>query len=228
MEQKSKVWYLENFNFFSELGLEERTFICQNTVMKSLNEGETVFFQNDLANSVYFLKEGKIKISRFSPTGEEFLIAILEAGEIFGEGSIINNGRRQQAAIVEEQVTYCIMSEEKFKMLLLMSPALNLKFSQFLEGRLEKTQKRLQDLCLKNNQQRIIDFLKETASISSKENNGEFIILSSLTHEKIAQLTSTNRQEVSSVFSYLKKNRIIEYNRKMIRILKFNELQIHE
>lgn len=228
MEQKSKVWYLENFNFFSELGLEERTFICQNTVMKSLNDGETVYFQNDPAKSVYFLKEGKIKISRFSPTGEELLIAILEAGEIFGEGSIVNNGRRQQAAIVEEKVTYCIMSEKKFKKLLLMSPALNLKFSQFLEGRLEKAQKRLQDLCLKNNQQRIIDFLKETASISSKENNGEFVIRNSLTHEKIAQLTATNRQEVSSVFSYLKKNRIIDYNRKTIRILKFNELQVQE
>lgn len=224
MTQKPKVWYLENFNFFSELEMEQRTFICQNTVMKTLEEGETVYFQNAPAHSVYFLKEGKIRISKFSQKGEEFLYAILEKGEIFGEACITNNIKRQEAAIVEKQATYCVMKEEKFKKLLLMSPALNLKFSQMLEDRLAKAQNRLQDLALKNNQQRIIDFLKETASINTKGPNGECIINGSLTHQKIAQLTSTNRQEVSSVFSHLKKNQIIEYNRKSIKILDIKKL----
>lgn len=95
-----------------------------------------------------------------------------------------------------------------------------------LEENLEKAQKRLQDISCKNNQQRIIDFLKDTASLSSQGPNGELIIDNSLTHQKIAQLTCTNRQEVSSVLSLLKKNKIIDYNRKTIRILKMNELQI--
>lgn len=226
MADKSKVWYLENFNFFSELDMEERTFICQNTVMKSLEKGETVYFQNDEANSVYFLKEGKINLSRFTSTGEEFLLGILEKGEIFGESSITKQGTRREAAIVEQDVTYCVMTQENFRKLLLMSPALNFRFSQLLENRLEKAQQRLQDLSCKSNQERIIDFLKETALSSSQNNNGELIINNSLTHQKIAQLTSTNRQEVSSVFSYLKKNRVIEYNRKTIRVLDLQELKI--
>lgn len=226
MATKSKVWYLENFNFFSELAMEERTFICQNTVMRSLDKDEAVYFQNDPSNSVYFLKEGKIRISKFTPAGEEFLVGILEKGEIFGESSITGKKCRKEAAIVEEAVTYCVMKEEKFRELMLMSPALNLKFSQMLEEKLEKAQKRLQDMSCKNNQQRIIEFLKETASLSPKGPNGELIINNSLTHQKIAQLTSTNRQEVSSVLSLLKKNKIIDYNRKIIRILKMNELEL--
>lgn len=226
MAKKSKVWYLDNFNFFSELSMPERTFVCQNTVMKSLKKGETVYFQNDSANRVYFLKEGKINITKFTSTGEEFLIAILEKGEIFGESSITRNRKRQEAAIVEEDVDYCVMREEKYKELLLMSPALNFKFSQLLEERLEKAQKRLEDISCKNNRQRIIEFLRETASLSSNDHNEEFIINNSLTHQKIAQLTSTNRQEVSSVFSYLRKNRIIDYNRKVIRVLKPDQLAV--
>lgn len=225
MEEKNKVWYLENFNFFSELSNEERSFIRQNTVMKSLGKGETIYFQNDPANSVYFLKEGKISLSKFTAEGEEFLVAILGKGEIFGESFIADSGRRKNAAIAEEPVIYCVMQEEKFRELLLMAPGLSLKFSRLLEERLEKAQQRLQDMCLKNNQQRILDFLKKTALESTKNINGEIVINSSLTHQKIAQLTSTNRQEVSSVFSLLKKHRIIDYNRKMIRILKLNELQ---
>ncbi|WP_317196385.1 Crp/Fnr family transcriptional regulator [Salegentibacter tibetensis] len=225
MVTKSKVWYLENFNFFSELDMEVRTFICQNTIMRSLDKNEAVYFQFDPSNSVYFLKEGKIRISKFAHTGEEFLVGILEKGEIFGESSITDNKYRKEAAIVEEAVTYCVMQQEKFRELLLMAPSLNLKFSQMLEEKLEKAQKRLQDMSCKNNQQRIIDFLKETAALSSKSPNGELVIDNSLTHQKIAQLTCTNRQEVSSVLSLLKRNKIIDYNRKTIKILKLHELQ---
>lgn len=226
MAQKTKVWYLNNFNFFSELSMEERTFICQNTVMRSHQKGETVYFQNDSANSVYFLKEGRINITRFTRTGEEILMAILEKGEIFGESSIVNGSKRKEAAIVEEDATYCVMEEDKFKELLVMCPSLSLKFSQLLEIRLEKAQKRLEDISSKKNKERIIEFLKETAFLSSNQNEEGLITLNSLTHQKIAQLTSTNRQEVSTVFSDLKKNRIIDYNRKNIRILNMNKLEV--
>lgn len=226
MAEKTKVWYLNNFNFFSELSMGDRTFICQNTVMKSQSKGGTVYFQNDSANSVYFLKEGKINITRFTRTGEEILMAILEKGEIFGESSIVNGSKRKEAAIVEEDATYCVMEEDKFKELLVMCPSLSLKFSQLLEIRLQKAQKRLEDISCKKNKERIIDFLKETAFLSSNQNEEGMITLNSLTHQKIAQLTSTNRQEVSSVFSHLKKSRIIDYNRKSIRILNRHKLEI--
>lgn len=225
MEQKSKIWYLENFNFFSELEMKQREFVCKNTVMKSVKKNDSVYFQEGEANCVYFLKEGKIRISKFNAKGEEFLVALLGPGEIFGEASITGNRVRKEAAIAEEDVVFCVMRMDKMKKLLLMSPALNFKFSQMIEERLEKTQKRLEDLSFKNNHERIIDFLKETA-LSSKTLNGSGIIPNSLTHEKIAKLTSTNRQEVSAVFSYLKKKKIIDYNRKQIRVLKGKELGI--
>ncbi len=226
MTRKTKLWYLNNFNFFSELSMEERTFICQNTVMRSHQKGDTVYFQNDSANSVYFLKEGKINITRFTRTGEEILMAILEKGEIFGESSIVNGRKRKEAAIVEEDATYCVMEEDKFKKLLVMCPSLSLKFSQLLEIRLEKAQKRLEDISCKKNRERILEFLKETAFLSSNKNEEGLVTINSLTHQKIAQLTSTNRQEVSSVFSDLKKSRIIDYNRKSICILNINKLVV--
>lgn len=224
LELKSKIWYLENFNFFSELTLDHRTFICQNTVMKTVDKNDPVYFQEDYAHSIYFLKEGRIKISKFSEKGQEFLVTILNPGEIFGEASILGKNLRKEAALAEESATFCVMKEEKMRELLLMSPVLNLKFSQLLEERLEKTQKRLGDLSFKSNHQRIIDFIKELVQVSSEAHGGEIVINNTLTHEKIAQLTSTNRQEVSSVFSYLKRNRVIDYNRKTIRVLKIEDL----
>ncbi len=225
MERKSKIWYLENFNFFAELTMEQRTFIRQNTVMRTVEKNDPVYFQEDFAHSIYFLKEGCIKISKFSEKGQEFLVTLLNPGEIFGEASVLGNNKRQEAAIAEESAIFCVMKEEKMRELLLMVPILNLKFSQLLEKRLEKTQKRLEDLSFKSNHQRILDFIRELVKLSSTSDDGEIVIPNRLTHEKIAQLTSTNRQEVSSVFNYLKRNRVIDYNRKSIRVLKIRDLE---
>ncbi|MGM0392734.1 MAG: Crp/Fnr family transcriptional regulator [Bacteroidota bacterium] len=73
----------------------------------------------------------------------------LHPGEVFGESSILGNNKRKEAAIAEDTVIFCVMKEEKFRKLLLKSPALNLKFSQLLRKRLEKAQKRLQDISCK-------------------------------------------------------------------------------
>ncbi|WP_051227951.1 Crp/Fnr family transcriptional regulator [Gillisia sp. JM1] len=226
MSEADKIWYLENFNFFSELNLEERTFICQNTVMNSVEKGEALYFQNGPAKSVYFLKEGRMKISRFNDSGNEFLVALLGPGEIFGESSITGEKTRKDAAVAEEKSLYCIMKEKNMKQLLLRSPTLNFKFTQMIETRREKTEKRMEDLVLKNNTERIVDFLIDLAAKHGEGKTGVITIPYSFTHGKIAQLTSTNRQEVSSLFSGFKKKKIIEYNRKHIRILRVQDLQV--
>ncbi len=226
MQLKSKIWYLENFNFFSELTMEQRIFVRQNIEMKTIQKNEIVYFQDDPANSVYFLKEGKIRISKINAKGDEFLVALLNAGEIFGESSIFEHSVRKEAAIAEEETVYCVLGEKRMKELLKMCPSLNLKFSRMIEEKMDKIQKRLEDLAFKSNKERIIEFLKEKASHAPVDPNGNIIIENSLSHEKIAMLTATNRQEVSSVLSFFKKNNTIDYNRKYIKILKIDELRM--
>ncbi len=226
MDLKSKIWYLENYNFFSELNLDQRKFVRANTEMKSVNKAQIIYFQDDPANCVYFLKEGSIRISKIHSDGSEFMLTILGPGEIFGESSLFGNSIRKEAATAEEDSIYCVMREEKLKELFLMVPALNLKFSKMIESRLGDMQIRFESLSLKNNNERILDFIKKEALKSTQHLNGQIIIDHPLTHEKVAMLTATSRQEVSSLFSYLRKKNVIDYDRKTIRILKIDELKM--
>lgn len=76
------------------------------------------------------------------------------------------------------------MKEEKFKGLILKVPCQHFTLTKRLEGKLEKAQKSLQDWSCKNNQQKIIVFLKKTASLSPNESNEEIIFNNSLTNQK--------------------------------------------
>lgn len=53
--------------------------------MVSYPQHEHIDFPGQLGDAVFFLKEGRVKISRINESGQEATICFLEPGEIFGE-----------------------------------------------------------------------------------------------------------------------------------------------
>lgn len=226
MEQSLKIWYLKKFAFFSELTSEQRQFVRHNTKLQAVGKNETIYLEEDTARNVYLLKEGKVRVSKFNPRGTEFLIAILQPGEVFGNSSVFGNSQKRDVAVAEEKSVFYVMREEKMKELLKMNFDLNLRFSKMIQERLEKIQKRLEDITFKNSNERIIEFIKETAFATGISDKNKIVIKNALTHENVAKLTFTSRQLVSTVLSDLKKQKIIDYNRKEMHVLKPEALKL--
>lgn len=55
-------------------------------------KGEHVFKQGDVADVVFYIQKGKVKLTVLSEQGKEAVVAILEPGQFFGEGCM--NGHR--------------------------------------------------------------------------------------------------------------------------------------
>jgi CRP-like cAMP-binding protein len=219
MTTHTKFWYLDNFDFFSGLTMDQRRFVHSNTKMTHLLKDESVYFEGSPATSIYFLKEGEMRISKYNESGEEFLINIISPGSIFGMSSLTGGPCRTETAVATKPSLICILDNEKMKDLLKVNAELNLKFCALMETRMTNMQQRLENLTFKKGEDRIIDFIKSKAITSGVRENGHILIKSSLTQDSIAKLSSTSRQMVSEVFSDLKKKGIIDYNRKEIKIL---------
>lgn len=69
--QKSKIWYLQRINFFKAMTPDEIEELARMTHMKTVKKGEIIYFPGESSNHVYLLKEGHIKIFRFSERGRE-------------------------------------------------------------------------------------------------------------------------------------------------------------
>ena len=50
------------------------------------DKNQTVFSQGDVADTVFYIQQGKIKLTVMSEQGKEAVVAILEPGQFFGEG----------------------------------------------------------------------------------------------------------------------------------------------
>ena len=76
--------------------------------VSTYSKGQVVFTQGEPADSVFYIQEGKIKISVVSAQGKEAVIAFLEAGDFIGEGCLTGRPRRISAA---RALTDCILLE---------------------------------------------------------------------------------------------------------------------
>jgi CRP/FNR family cyclic AMP-dependent transcriptional regulator len=71
----------------------------------NLRKNQRVFSQGDPADAVYFMREGKVKVSVLSELGKEAVVAIHDTGDFFGEGCLTGQSLRlATAATMTESV----------------------------------------------------------------------------------------------------------------------------
>ncbi len=224
MEQKSKLWYFENFNLLESLTMKEMEELGKMTSMKNSSKGQVIYFSEDVSNRIYFLKAGKVKISRYSQDGKEVIINILGPGEIFGELALMDQGNRNEIAEVTEEAVICGVDINDLEQMLAMNPKFNLRITKFIGLKLKRIQNRLTSLIFKSSEERIRGFIKEISEEHGKIIGDEISVKLNLTHEDIAKLTATSRQTVTNVFSELEKHGVIFYDRRQILIRDVNAL----
>ena len=71
---------------------------------RSFGDGETLFFEGQSANALYFLVRGKVRIHRKLETGAQVDLAVLEQGAIFGEVALLAQTERTASASAQGPV----------------------------------------------------------------------------------------------------------------------------
>lgn len=191
---------------------------------QTATKNQIIYFPDDAANTIYFLKQGKVKISTVSDDGRELILSLLGPGEIFGEMSIAGEGKRKEFAEATEDAVICHLQINELQELLTKNAEFNLEVTKLIGLRLRKIRTRLESLCFKSAPDRIKAFIKELADEHGRDIGDEKEVKLNLTHQDIANLTATSRQTVTTILNDLEKNNIILYDRKRILIRDYSKL----
>src|SRR6202166_203823 len=62
--------------------------------VSTYRKNKKVFLQGDLADSVFYIQEGQVKVCVVSELGKEAVVAIHAKGDFFGEGCLTGQPRR--------------------------------------------------------------------------------------------------------------------------------------
>ena len=72
------TWYFEKFDILNGLTEEEKFKVESMSCLTETPKGTVLYSYEDAADRLYFLKKGKVKISKYSATGKEMIVSILE------------------------------------------------------------------------------------------------------------------------------------------------------
>lgn len=226
MELKGKIWYLENYDLFSGLPESEMDWFMQHIELKGYKKGDSIYFEDEAPNAVYFLKAGKVKVGNYSAEGKENVSAILNSGELFGELLLSgDDSHREFAEVLDNETCICVIKPSGLEAFMERNPKLGVKVTKLIGLRLRKAERKLQSLLFKDSRTRIVDFIREMGEESGEKIGYETLVKHNFTHQDIANLTATSRQTVTIVLNELKSKNLIHFERKRILIRDIAELK---
>ncbi len=220
MAEKTKIWYLQNFNLIKGMDESSMEMMDQKSKMKKSSKREVIYFPEERSDNIYLLKEGKVKISRVSEDGKKMTLHLIGPGEIFGESAILGQDKHENIAEVVEDAVICSINRTMFQEMLTNNPKLNLSINKFIGLRIRRIQAHVEDLVFKDAQERVVAFLKRYAKMFGKKMIDGWMVRPFLTHQEIADLTATSRQTVNSILNDLVSNKDIKYTRRYFQILR--------
>lgn len=223
----SNFWHLEN--------IDVTHILCPNKVgnpevmaqhLKSVfKKGEPVYIPNDLSDRIFFITEGRIKISTMNEEGKEITKAILGPGEVFGELSLLGEAKRRDFATALEDTAACTVTLDELRGLMRERSELNLFFMRMFGARQLEMERRLESLVFRDSRSRIIEFLINLVKQKGQRIGYEWVVRKFITHQEIANMTATSRQTVTTTLNDLRFKKLLTFNRSRLLVRDVEKLQ---
>jgi CRP-like cAMP-binding protein len=185
-------------------------FAAKGRIVSSHQKKEVLFSQGTVADSVFYIKKGKVKVTVVSKQGKEAIVAILGADEFVGEGCLIGQPKRlATASAMTECVTMRVEKKELMRVLK-DEPTFSKMFISHILTRNARVEEDLVDQLFNSTEKRLARVLLLLANFG-KEGRPEPLI-AKISQETLAEMIGTTRSRVSHFMNKFRKAGFIDYN----------------
>ena len=217
----AKIAFLKTVPLLKSLDDENLDYLADNIKEVKLSKYSFLYKMNEVADQLFILKDGIIKISSFTNDSREVIKAVIHSTMTFNGHAITsqNNVLREDAQSMDRACVVYSIDSAVIRELLRRNFQFSMDVMTMMSNKIKKTEARLESLILEDARTRVINFLKENASKFGKRVGiDEMLIRHSFTQQDIANFTGTSRQTVTTILNDLKKNNQIILSRKRILI----------
>ena len=174
---------------------------------KSCPAGTVLFEEGDEGTTMYVLQSGRVRISKASREGTKTL-AMLGAGEFFGEMAILNNKPRTASAEVVEDARLLVLDAKTFEAMVLSNVEIAVRLIKKLARRLDNADTLIEILMHRDPKARVILGLSREAEQGGiEQEDGSMLV--PLSREDLAGQIGLTPDEVADVLSRLTRLRMV-------------------
>jgi CRP-like cAMP-binding protein len=180
--------------------------------LKEHQKDEPVFVQGEPADAIFYIQKGKIKLTVVSHQGKEAVVAILSAGDFFGEGCLAGQSLRMATAATMSECSIMRLEKSAVLRLLQAQPTFSELFLHHLLSRNIRIEEDLVDQLFNSSEKRLARVLLLLANFG-KESKPEPVI-PEISQETLAEIVGTTRSRVSFFMNRFRKLGFIQYGGK--------------
>jgi CRP/FNR family cyclic AMP-dependent transcriptional regulator len=210
---------LTNVALFSELLPEELEKISTASQQRALRRGDVLFAEGDEPDDLFVVVSGRIALANKSIDGRESVVALMEAGDLFGEMPLFDGlGRSTEARALEPSEVIAIPYgpvQEVYE----ARPTLLWSVVAMLSGRIRAMDAALADSVFLDVTGRTAKRLLELAGDSD-----EFTM--PVTQEELAGMVGASRERVNKAIAAFVKLEWIEQSERRYRITNRPQLEL--
>jgi CRP-like cAMP-binding protein len=169
-----------------------------------------IYLQGQPADALFYIRRGKVKLSVTSQQGKEAIVAILNAGEFFGEGCLARQTVRMATATAMTDCTFDKIEKSLMERMLHEHHEISELFVKHLLLRNIRYEADLVDQLFNSSEKRLARILL-LLSHFDKESRAE-VIIPRLNQDTLAQMVGTTRSRVSHFMNSFRKHGFIDYD----------------
>ena len=200
-------------------GMSQQALRQFNSMMRTTKRrrGEWIFLLGDPADSIYLLREGRMKITNSNEDGHEVLHEIIGPGEIFGDVSTILGIPRTTSAQVLEASLLCEVLRKDFESLLITFPELSWRWIKSVGLRLQKAEAQLLNVVCNNVSTRVREALIDLVALEPGIRPGQPVRIG-ITQQDLANLIGASRQKTWQALKELESLNVLKLTYRSILV----------
>jgi CRP-like cAMP-binding protein len=179
----------------------------------NFEKNQHVFRQGDVADAVFYIQKGGVKLTVLSKQGKEAVVGILEPGQFFGEGCLNGHPLRIATTTAVEECVITSITKEAMIAILHTEPKFSELFIAYLLIRNSRVEEDLIDQLFNSSEKRLARLLLLLAHFGT-EGLPQPILLD-VSQETLAEMIGTTRSRVSFFMNKFRKLGLISYNGKI-------------
>jgi CRP/FNR family cyclic AMP-dependent transcriptional regulator len=209
---------LAESDLFAGFDPEALARVAEASEVRHLRRNDVVFDEADPPEELYVVRSGRIAMANTSVDGRESVIALMEAGDLFGEMPLLDGGKRSAGARALEPSELVAVPYGTVETILKASPELLWGVVRLLSQRLRTTDAALADSVFLDVTGRTAKRLLELAGEAD-----EFAL--PITQEELAGMVGASRERVNKAIASFVRLRWIEQQDRRYRITNRDELE---
>jgi len=192
---------LTSVELFAEMNEEEIDDLTSLAQIKKLDKDSTIFHAGDLADAVFVVASGRVKVVITSSDGKEFILTVLGAGQVFGEMALLESAPRSASVVTLSAVEVLVISRTDFQRLLDSNPRISQRLMAILSRRLRRANAKMESLAYMDVAGRLARYLLDLARDHGQRLGNGWVVVRRPTHSDIAHSIGTSRETVSRLIN---------------------------